>query len=48
MMYVLYSVHDGVQYKQGPTEHRPIAPPVVFTYLSYSTLAEHAVDSLRR
>ena len=35
--------------KQGPTRHRPMAHPVVFRYLSYSTtLAEHAVHRLRR
>ena len=35
--------------EQGPTRHRPMAHPVVFRYLSYSTtLAEHAVHRLRR
>ena len=35
--------------KQGPTQHRPMAHPVVLRYLSYSTtLAEHAVHHLRR
>ena len=30
--------------KQGPTQHRPMADPVVLRYLSYSTmLAKHAV-----
>ena len=34
--------------KQGPTRHRPMAHPVVFRYVSYSTtLAEHAVHRLR-
>ena len=37
------------QNKQGPTRHRPMAHPVVFRYLSYSTtLSEHAVHRLRR
>ena len=36
------------QLKQGPTRHRPMAHPVVFRYLSYSTtFAEHAVHRLR-
>ena len=35
--------------KQGPTRHRPMAHPVVFRYVSYSTtLAEHAVHCLRQ
>ena len=35
--------------KQGPTRHRPMAHPMVFRYLSYSTtLKEHAVHRLRR
>ena len=35
--------------KQGPTRHRPMAHPVVFRYLSYSTtFAEHAVHRLRQ
>ena len=34
--------------KKGPTRHRPMALPVVFRYLSYSTIfAEHAIHSLR-
>ena len=34
--------------KQGPTRHRPMAHPVVFRYLSYSTtLAEHAWPSAK-
>ena len=33
--------------EQGPTRHRPMAHPVVFIYLSYSTsLAEHAIHRL--
>ena len=37
------------QQKQGPTRHRPMAHPVVFRYVSYSTtLAEHAVHRLRQ
>ena len=33
--------------QQGPTRHRPMAHPVVFRYLSYSTrLAQHAVHRL--
>ena len=39
---------EGVFLKQGPTRHRPMAHPVVFRYLSYSTtLAEHEVHRLR-
>ena len=35
--------------KQGPTQQRPMAHPVVFRYLSYSTtLAEDAVYRLQR
>ena len=35
--------------EQGLTRNRPMANPVVFKYLSYSTtLAEHAVHRLRR
>ena len=35
------------QTKQGPTRHRPMAHPVVFRYLSYSTtLALHAIHPL--
>ena len=40
----------GTQMKeQGPTQHRPMAQPVVFIYLSYSTtFTENAVHCLRR
>ena len=35
--------------KQGPTRHRPMAHPVVFRYLSYSTtLAEYAFHRIHR
>ena len=35
--------------KQGLTRHRPMAHPIVFRYLSYSTtLSEHAVHYIRR
>ena len=35
--------------KQGPTRHRPIAHPIVFRYLSYSTtLTEHGFHRLGR
>ena len=33
----------GKKLEQGPTRHRPMAHPVMFRYISYSTtLAEHA------
>ncbi len=36
-------------HKKGPTGNRPMAHPIVFRYLSYSTtLAEHAVHRLQR
>ena len=41
-------IRDAVK-KQGPIRHRPMAHPVMFRYLSYSTtLPEHAVHRLRR
>ena len=47
--YDCYDENVSKEEEQGTTLHRPMAHPVVFRYLSYSTtLAEHAVHRLRR
>ena len=45
ILYIEYL--EGNSEKQWVTRHRPMAHPVVFRYLSYSTrLAEHALHRL--
>ena len=46
---LVYSFLSVLLVKPGPTRHRPMANPIVFRYLSYSTtFAENAVHCLRR
>ena len=48
VLYPISNILFSEDRKQGPTWHRPMAHPVVFKYLSYSTkLAEHAYGGAR-